>query len=587
MSAILARKRAQARHGATPAEPGLALPLACAAVAPLVAALSDAATRAPEELRDVVLGVALGGDRSGSAPLAQILVPLLELLPIGDREHRALVALSLPAALATFLLVRRALRAVHAEARRGALAIAGALGALAAVLLVSAPPGAALIVVAVELAALVPAPLAWTTAASLFAAWCAPRLSPALLLPVALALRRARPGGRFPAALHALPPIAAGVALLVVRDGASWLVLGRALRTGPFAPLETALVATPLAFRAAWAIGLAVAAAIALARLGRDLSVPDRTALAAAAVLALVAEPLRAAGAVEGAMALALPSVGELFMALFVAIARAVPSGRPALRLGLSWLVPALSAGFAARGLEDELVERRRPLEHAAAVGLAPLASLGLAGPRPVVVVEDEPTLIRDAWSLALDDLRPDLAILPTQALLLGGPGRMATLAVQRLPRGAELLRSTLATGLVTESGSSPLAADASLVVDLPVARLREIARHLDPSLGAMRAPLERVDPSDRRLRRQGGAARQRFLDRGRAARFADPWTVVARLGALRAARLLALAGDRDGALAEVARARVLGDDPARVGRWETKLGAKRGLADEPDVPGE
>jgi hypothetical protein len=550
-----------------------------------LACLSDAGTRAPAELREVLLGVAIGGDRSGGAPAPQLLVPLFELLPIGDREHRALLALSIPAALATFLLVQRALRLVHAEARRGALAIVAAAGALAAVLLGAAPPGAALLVVALELSVRAPAQLSQAVIATLVAVAAAPRLAPAMLLPLALAIRRARPRERLPAVLHLLPPIAAALALLLVRDAGAWLVLGRPLRTGAFAAAEGGLLATPLTLRAAWAVGLAVGAAVALARLGRDLAGPDRTALAGAAVLALLAEPLRAGGAAEAAIVLALPSVVELLIALFVAIARALRPG--VLRLGLSWLVPALAGGFAARGLEEELHARRRPLENAAAIGLAPLASLGLSGPRPVVVIEDEPALVRDAWSLALDDLRPDAAMLPTQSLLLGGAGRMSTLAVARVPRAAELLRATLASGVVTESGSSPVAADATLILDLPSVRLRELARHLDVTLGVLRAPLERVDPSDRRLRRQAGLARQRFVDAGLALRAGDPWCDPARLGALRGARLLALAGDREAALAEVARARVLGDDPARVGRWETKLGARRGLGDEPEIAGE
>jgi hypothetical protein len=577
-------------ESSTPAARGRALATACAAAAPILAVLSDAATRSPSELREVASGVAIAGDRSLAAPVAQLLVPLCQLIPIADREHRALLALSLPAALATYLIARRAQASAHREAGLGADAIAAAIALLAAVLLVSAPPGAAIVVVAIELALaaiaapLVSARLDLACLATLFAAWSAPRLLPALLVPLALALRRARPAARVPALLSGAPLVLAGVALLLVRDDDAWLVLGRALRTGAFAGVSGPLVGGPLVYRAAIAVGAASLAALALSRLGRDLTVRDRTALAAAAVVALIVEPLRPVGGVEVALALALPSVAELLVAIHVAVARAIPPARAVLRFGLPWLVPALAAGFAARGAEEEATARRRPIEVAAAVELAPIATFGVLAARPIVVVEDEEALLRDAWGLVLDDLRPDLAILPTQSLLLGGEGRMATRAVSRLPRSGELLRSTLAVGEVTESGSSPCAADATLVVDLPSARLREVARHVDPSLGSIRLPLERVDPSDRRLRRAQLLARQRFLDGARARLPGDPWTIAAQRASMRVARLLSLAGDREAALAELARARALGVDVVRVGRWEAKLQAKRGVVDEPEL---
>jgi hypothetical protein len=583
-------------ESSTPAARGRAIATACAAAAPVLAVLADTATRSPSELREVVSGVALAGDRSLSAPVAQLLVPLCELIPIADREHRALLALSLPAALATYLIARRAQASAHREAGLGADAIAAAIALLAAVLLVSAPPGAAIVVVAIELAltalTAVAAPavasrLGLACLASLYAAWAAPRLLPALIVPVALAVRSARPAARVPAALSSLPLVLAGVALLLVRDDDAWLVLGRALRTGAFAALAGPLVGSPLVYRAAIAVGAATIAAVALSRLGRDLAIRDRAALAAAAIVALSVEPLRPGGGVEVALVLALPSVSELFVAIYVAVARAIPPARAVLRFGLPWLVPALAGGFAARGAEEEATARRRPIEVAAAVELAPIATLGAFAARPLVVVEDEETLLRDAWGIALDDLRPDLAILPTQSLLLGGEGRMVTRATSRVPRAGELLRSMLAVGEVTESGSSPCAADATLVVDLPSARLREVARHLDPSLGAIRLPLERVDPSDRRLRRQQLLARQRFLDGARARLPDDPWTIAAQRASMRVARLLSLAGDREATLAELARARVLGVDAVRVARWEAKLQAKRGLVDEPELAGE
>jgi hypothetical protein len=581
---------ARTRADAPPSSIGRTLAIACAAVAPVLAALGDVATRDPHELREVAVGIAAAGDRSGCAPVAQLLVPAFELLPFGDREHRALVALAMPAALATFLVATRAWSIARSVAGRGADVIAGAVTVLAAVLLAGAPPGAALVVAAIELALAAlatPERLGVAMLAGLVGAWASPRLSPALIVPIFWALRRARPGARIGALAGAAPLIAACVALLFVRDADAWLVLGRAFRTGGFAPDEFALLATPLLRRAAAVASIATVLAIAVARFGRDLATRDRVALVASAVLALLADPLRPRGAVAVSIALALPTIAELLVVIQIAVARAIDPRRAVLRFGLPWLVPALTAGFAARAAEEDLSARRRPLDAAAAIDLAPLAAFGALPGHPIVVVEDEDALVRDAWPWLVDDVRPDLELLPTQSLLLGGAGRMATRTAMRFPRAAELLRSTLAESVVTESGSSPLAADATLVLDLPAARLREVARHVDPILGVLRIPLERVDPSDRRLRRQATEPRQRFLDAARALVPGDPWTIAPRHASMRAARLLALASDRDAALAELSRARMLGEDPVRVGRWEAKLQGKRTLADEPDAPGE
>lgn len=222
----------------------------------------------------------------------------------------------------------------------------------------------------------------------------------------------------------------------------------------------------------------------------------------------------------------------------------------------------------------------------AAGHDVAALFTLGVAPPRAVLVVEDEAALLRFAHARLVHGLRPDLHVLPAQKLAAGGAARMANVTIGDVPTAADPLRALLAHGTIEPSDASPLALKAALLTDLGFARIRPVARYVEPTGGPLIVHLERIDPSDRKLRRPTLERRMGLLIRllsGRPAH--DRHRSALRVDATREARALSLALDRDGALAAVVRAQSLGAEPDRSARWLTKLAARQSIDLEPACP--
>jgi hypothetical protein len=254
-------------------------------------------------------------------------------------------------------------------------------------------------------------------------------------------------------------------------------------------------------------------------------------------------------------------------------------------RRAIALLVPALSLGLGARAFEVLLAEGRAG-DGAVAHDVAPLLTFGVAPPRAVTIVEDEAALLRFAHARLVHGLRPDLHVLPSQRLAAGGAARMAHATIAEVPTAADPLRALLAHGTLEPSEASPLALRAALLVDLPFARVRALSRHLEPSGGPMIVHLERIDPSDRKLRRPSLERRAGLLARLLAARPPhDRLRAALRVQATRESRAMSLALDRDGALAAVARARAFGADPDRSARWANRLAARQSIDGEPTCP--
>src|SRR4051812_39078350 len=137
-------------------------------------------------------------------------------------ELRAALVLSIPAAIATYLVARRISRVSFAVSARTSFAIVLAFGMLAGALLGAAPPEASIAAIALELLLLREVPgLAIGTFA--LALWCAPRLAPACAVVAYSSLRARRPKHGLLAATMLIVPL---VALLVARDASAWLVVG-------------------------------------------------------------------------------------------------------------------------------------------------------------------------------------------------------------------------------------------------------------------------------------------------------------------------------------------------------------------------
>jgi hypothetical protein len=272
---------------------------------------------------------------------------------------------------------------------------------------------------------------------------------------------------------------------------------------------------------------------------------------------------------------LSVSFAGALSIAVERHLARA---GRTALAL----LVPALALGLGARALEVELAARRLG-PALAAHDLGAIVTLGVAPNRAVLITEDESTLLRFASARVLLGLRPDLSVLPAQILAAGGAARMANQTIATIPAAADPLRALLARGVLDPSDVAPLAQKAGVLSDLPVHRVRAVARHAAPTGGPLTLALERVDPSDRRLRRPPLERHLAFLASALAPRpTSDRLRTELRVAATREARVLSSAGDRDGALAALARAAAFGADAERIARWTARVTAKQTLDNEP-----
>src|SRR5207244_3431391 len=77
--------------------------MVAALVPSTLAALADPA-QGERAQRTLALGLTLGSDRGGGPPIGQALVPLASLIPFGPIEVRAAIALSIPAAVASYLV---------------------------------------------------------------------------------------------------------------------------------------------------------------------------------------------------------------------------------------------------------------------------------------------------------------------------------------------------------------------------------------------------------------------------------------------------------------------------------------------------
>jgi hypothetical protein len=545
-----------------------ALPLVSACVPILLAILCDPESRPFDgDGRSLVLGLALGGDRSLSAPLAQLLAPLGTLLPLGHAELRAAILLSIPAAIATYLVSRRISRVSLASGAWTSFAIVLAFGSVAGALLGSAPPEAAVVAIAIELLLLreVP-PIAVATA--LYATWCAPRLLPALAVIAFHALRARRPRywGLATLALF-VPP----VALLLVRDTTAFLVVGK-----PFQLAAAGAAIDAAALRAA-------IATFVLALVARFLSKAPSAEERASAWSAAAAFSCAFALSAPGAIAIAATVSAPLAAASASAIALIVDRKLARSRRALSALVPALCLGLAARAIEVDLGQRRLGLAASAAHDTASILTTGVAPPRAVLLVEDESVLLSLARDRVLHGLRPDLHVLPAQSLLAGGAARMATRTLAEVPSANETLRALLARGVVDVADLAPLAPRAPVLDELPAARVKPVARHAASTGGPLLLALERVDPSDRRLRR---AAIEQRLAALASALFSRPASDrvrrALRIDATREARIFSLALDRDATLAAIGRARAFGAPEDRSARWLARTQAKQTLDAEP-----
>ncbi len=557
----------------------------CAVVPLSFAVFSDPESRPfSGEAREIVLGLGLGSDHSYGAPLIELLASTSSLVPIGPVDARATVAVAIPAAVASYLVARRVARSTPLAAWGGA-AIALAFSAMASVLLAASPASASLVVIAVELALAGGRARKFqaSMAAMIVAAsWSAPRLLPAVACAVWLA-RRERLASRVAAgetmALGAALVIAPCVALFAVRDGA-WLSTGHAFVDGAFRG-TAALVSSGAALRA-----VIVTAVLALAArfLAPPSSVSRSSDARASVVVGVVAAACGLLLRAEGALAVATAAVAPLATAsagaLAIAVDRHVARAR---RRALLALVPALALGLGARAFEVELDARRIGADACAAHDLAGIATLGTAPPRAVLLVEDDEALLRFARERLVHALRPDIRLLPTQSLLATGAARMAGRTLAEVPAALEPLRALLARATLEPADIAPLAQKAPVLVELSWPRLHAVARHAAATGGALSLALERIDPSDRRLRRPVLERRLAFFARALAsAAPSDRTRRLFRDAAAREARAFASSGDRDAALAALVRAQAFGADADAVARATVKVNAKQTIDADP-----
>lgn len=559
-----------------------AIPTLASCVPLLLAVLRD-----PEAVgfdgaaRELVVGLGLASDRSYAPPLGTWLAPLSILLPIGPLELRAAVMMALPAAFAAFLVGRRVAGPDAITRARGAWAIALAFALTSGVLLGASSVAASIAVIAIECALLEGDEFrTWAArgGALALAAWCAPRMLPAVA--VAMVLGAPKQGGSRAlrrAFFGVLPIVALGVATALARSDA-WLALGRPFSAPTFAAASNLFPRGAL-LRAALACAVLGIAARGLLRTPTRV---ERLSPIIAGVALASALLLRAPDAtIVGCVVLA-PLAVSFAGGLSIAVERHLAN---ASRYAIVLLVPALALGLAARAFEVELAEGRIG-DAAVAHDVAPILTLGVAPPRGVLIVEDEEALLRFAHARLVHGLRPDLRVLPAQALAAGGAARMANATIAEVEAAADPLRALLARGTLEPSDASPLALKAALLTDLPFTRVRNVSRYVAPTGGPLVVHLERIDPSDRRLRRPTLERRIGLLARLLSSRPpTDRVRRALRIAATREARALSLALDRDGALAAVEHAASFGADPDRTARWTAKLAAKQSIDLEPATP--
>ncbi len=550
--------------------------------------------------RELALGLTMGSDHAGGPPLAQVLAPIFTLLPFGDLELRAAIGLSIPGALASFLVMRRAGRTPSASGRGAATAIALAMGALAGAILSRAAVATSMTVIGVELALFAVAvgtkrrPLALPSAlaAFAFAAWCAPLLAPAglgaLAMAMAILAKKELKSTLWAGAWLFLPTLVVLVAFLAVRDRAAWCVLGRAWHEGPFATARGPLLEGSTMVRAAWATPILAGAALLVA--GKQLAADDRASALVAALGVVTTLVTRAEGGPALVVVVLLPTAAAALGALHIAVDRAMAprenenaSSRAGAARALAWIVPALAVGWSARAVEEEIRSRHVSVDVGAARAFAPIATLGAAPARVVIATEDDESVIAFTRARAGLGLRPDARLLPLGNLLFGGSARTTTLTIAAFPQANVLLRGYLSNGVLAEADVSPLTQQVPLFSTLPAARLLGLARHVDATGEALLVALERIDPSDRRLHRTAIERRLRFVLATLTDAPDDPIRRALRASALREARLLSVAYDREGSLAALERARTLGADPVVIDAASARVKAKAVLENELD----
>jgi len=530
-----------------------------AAIVPLaLAVLGDVA--ALDER--VVSALLLGTPGGTTMPAASLLGSLATALPLADLETRISLFSALPAALATFVVTDTTATASFAGPRWGAALIVLALGTMVGVALHGAPFEVAFVVLAVDLALRRPssAQRGLTVLAAVIALWAAPRhlgtVAAAFLL-----------GGLGvpPLGLVAAVAIAAPLATVAwVRPIGLGGVATLPFEGHPFARMD------PAQLRALGVV--AVLAVVTWLGTKDGTATRPRILVALAAVAGLLA---RAPGALVVGAAVLAPLSAQAGSALTMAATEVARAERQRLRrLAAFGLVPALCLGLAARAFEVELAASRSTADARAARPLHDLLGLGAAPVRAVWMVEDEPALVRVLHGRLVHGLRPDVRILPVQGLLSTLAVRATHLVMAEEPAVRDIVRALLARGGLEPSDLSPLAQRVALVADVSYARLRGVARHVQPLGTAVAFFLERIDPSDRRLRRP-------LLERRWAAlRLApdDPLREHLRAAALREARLLAFARDTDGAVAALRRAEAFGEPAEHVRALVARVLAKQSI---------
>jgi hypothetical protein len=388
------------------------------------------------------------------------------------------------------------------------------------------------------------------------------------------------------------PILSAAAWVAMVRGAHAWWVIGRPFSDGASARSPEPMIAAGAEARTAIAVAVLAAIALLAAASAKKLHASDRAAAATSAIVMLDAWLLRPFGATAVAVVAMLPVAGAALGALHLAVdrfvahrldPRATPAPRAATLRVIGWIVPALALGWSARAFEDDVRTRRFSADASAAVTWTSMATLGATPPDAVLLVDDEPRLVRWAHARALLGLRPDVRVLPAGVLLLGGASRLAGRTLDEAPGASDVLRALIAHGDLDEPDVSPLAEHAPMLAEVPVSRLRAVARHVDPTGGPLILALERIDPSDRRLHRPAIDRRLHFALEALASRTEiDLTRALLRGDAVREARLASMALDREAATFALVRARTLGMDPALADTWTAKLRDKRTLENEP-----
>lgn len=526
-----------------------------AAVVPLALA-----TLADPVLLDerVVAALTLGTPGGTTLPIGALAGALATCIPVGDLPTRIAVLSAIPAALATWSVTRTAAAASFAGPRWGASLVVLALGIVVGVSLRTAPSDLAFVVLAVDL--LLARGLRGLAAlAVVVGAWAAPRHLGTLAAALFLA-----GGGPSAAAL-------VGGAFVVAPLAAMAFVRPEGLGGAPTLPFAAEPLG-PVDPAQARALGVVAVLAVVAWLGAKDASGRPRVLLALVAAAGLL---LKAPGALVVAVAALAPLAAQAGSALTIAATEAARGERQTLRRFAAFgLVPALCLGLSARAFEVQLLGARVGAVAASTRDLHGLFGLGSAPPRAVWIVEDEPALVRVLRARLVDGLRPDVRILPVQGLLSTLAVRTTHAVMAEEPAIREVMRALLARGGLEPADLAPLAQRVALVADVAPARLRGIARHAQPLGTAIAFYLERVDPSDRRLRRAAAERRWAALALAKD----DPLRDHLRASALREARLLSLARDTEGTIAALRRAEAFGEPAAHVRALLAKVQAKQAL---------